>query len=162
MPNYKGHLVGGFAAYALFLFFFIGIAKPSLFVAGEWLIFTLAGALFPDIDIKSKGQKYFYFSVFLFFIVLASYQHFEMVTCCSFIAMVPMLVRHRGVFHSPLFVIITPLIIWMIVSSINPAKTDHFFLDSFFFIIGALSHIWLDLGTSQMMRRLFIKNKKRW
>ena len=161
MPNYKGHLVGGVVAYALFLGAFIGITKPSLLTASEWLFFTLAGALFPDIDIKSKGQKYFYYAVLLFFIVFAAQQKFEMLGCCSFIVMIPMLVRHRGIFHNPLFVIVVPLCVWGIVSSLKPGLSHRFFLDILFFIVGALSHIWLDLGTSQMMRRLFSKKKRR-
>jgi membrane-bound metal-dependent hydrolase YbcI (DUF457 family) len=161
MPNYKGHLVGGVALYALLLFGFVRIANLSLPMAAEWLFFILAGALFPDIDIKSKGQKYFYWAAALLFVVFAAQQRFEMLTCCSFIIMTPMLVRHRGVFHNPLFVIAVPLITWGVISSIKPANSYRFFLDMLFFIAGALSHIWLDLGTSQMMRRLFIK-KKRW
>lgn len=162
MPGYKGHLVGGTVAYGLFLVGVIGMAKPSLLMAGEWLLFALAGALFPDVDIKSKGQKYFYFIVLLFFIAFAAQQRFEMLACCSFVVMVPMLVRHRGIFHNPLFVTIVPLCAWGIVSSLKPAISQRFFVDVLFFIVGALSHIWLDLGTSQMMKRLFIKKKKRW
>ena len=162
MPGYKGHLVGGAAVYVLSLCCIIGVVKPSLLMASEWLIFTLAGALFPDVDIKSKGQKYFYFVVLFFFIAFAAQQKFEMLACCSFIVMVPMLVRHRGIFHNPLFVIAVPLCVWGIISSLKPALSQRFFVDVLFFIVGALSHIWLDLGTSQMIKRLFIRKKKRW
>lgn len=161
MPNYKGHLAGGLALYALLLFGFVGVSRLSFPIAIEWLFFILAGALFPDIDIKSKGQKYFYWFAVLLFTVFAAQQRFEMLACCSFIIMTPMLVRHRGVFHNPLFVTVVPLIAWGMISSINPVNTYRFFLDMLFFIAGALSHIWLDLGTSQMMKRLFIK-KRRW
>jgi len=65
MPNYKGHLAGGVVTYCVVLCALVGTA-PSFMTAGEWLLFTLAGALFPDIDIKSKGQKYFYYLVLPF------------------------------------------------------------------------------------------------
>ena len=162
MPNYKGHLVGGIVIYALLFFCICATQKPSSMVAIEWLIATLAGALFPDIDIKSKGQKYFYYVVFVLFDVLAARQRFELVTCCSFIFLTPMLVRHRGIFHHPLFVIIMPLLLWLFLSTLVPKISHRLLMDTGFFIAGALSHIWLDVGTRHMMRGLLIRKKKRW
>lgn len=163
MPNYKGHLIGGLAVYGLILFFCIGFMKFSIIKAIEWLICTLAGSLFPDIDTKSKVQKYFYILAFLFFIFLAIQKQFKMATCCSFILMIPLLVNHRGIFHHPLLVIIIPFCGWAIVHSLIPRLSGRFFLNILFFIAGALSHIWLDLGTSQMMRRFLLhRKKKRW
>lgn len=162
MPNYKGHLVGGAVVFGLIFFGLLGALRPSLLTAAEWLFFTLAGALFPDIDIKSKGQKYFYYVVLLFFVAFALQQRFELLVCCSFITISPMLVSHRGIFHHPLFVIVVPLIAWLLVRVLWPDISQCLLYDTLFFIAGALSHIWLDLGTSQMMRKVFIKSKKRW
>lgn len=163
MPNYKGHLFGGLVLYVMILFVCMGLMiKFSLFRAIEWLFFILAGSLFPDIDTKSKGQKYFYFATLLFFIFLAVRKQFEMATCCSFMIMTPLLVNHRGVFHNPLLVIIVPLCAWAVIHSLVPKVSYRFFLDILFFIAGALSHIWLDLGTSQMVSKVWRKKKKRW
>lgn len=162
MPNYKGHLVGGIVVYGLFLCVISAFLKPTMLTALEWLLFTLAGALFPDIDIKSKGQKYFYYVIFLFFIVLLARGRFEMLSCCSFIIISPMLVRHRGIFHSPRFLIAAPLIVWILISMSMPHISYQFFYDILFFIMGAISHIWLDFGTSQMLQRLFGRKTKRW
>ncbi|HLC07131.1 MAG TPA: metal-dependent hydrolase [Candidatus Babeliales bacterium] len=161
MPNYKGHLVGGLVVYGMIFFGLLGALKPSMLTAGEWLLFTLAGALFPDIDIKSKGQKYFYYVIFLFFIVLVAKEQFHTLTCCSFIIMSPMLVRHRGIFHNPLFVTAMPLLVWFCASIMVPHVSRQLFFDAMFFIAGALSHIWLDFGTSQMFRRLLSRKKSR-
>jgi hypothetical protein len=160
MPNYKGHVVGGIVVYGMLLCLVASILKPSLLTACEWLLFTLAGALFPDIDIKSKGQKYFYHLIVLFFIVLVVRGQFHMLTCCSFIVITPMLVRHRGVFHSPRFVIAMPLAVWTLVSLAMPKISYQFFLDILFFITGALSHIWLDFGLRQMVCRLLSRRGK--
>lgn len=162
MPNYKGHLAGATILYVFIVFICIGMIKVSFFCAIEWLLFILAGALFPDVDTKSKGQKYFYFVALLFFIFLTVRKHFEMATCCSFIIMTPLLVSHRGIFHNPWFVIITPLCVSAIIHSLMPRISYRFFLDTLFFIAGALSHIWLDLGTSQMMKKICGKKRKRW
>lgn len=162
MPNYKGHLVGGIAAYGLLLCALFAVIKPSLLTAFEWLLFALAGSLFPDVDIKSKGQKYFYYFILLVFIVLVVGKRFEVMACCSFIVILPMLVNHRGVFHNPWFVVIMPLLLWVMVSSIMPGMSQQFFFDILFFIVGAVSHIWLDFGTRQMFKKLFRRKKKRW
>ncbi len=60
MSGYRGHLVGGlvtFVALRNFLIPLTGHTIPQEFVC---LILTLLGALFPDVDIKSKGQQVFY------------------------------------------------------------------------------------------------------
>lgn len=161
MPNYKGHLCGGLIVFGVALCCVWRVLNPSLLTVCEWLLFTLAGALFPDVDIKSKGQKYFYHLIFLFFIVLVLKERYQMLGCCSFIIITPMLVRHRGVFHSPRFVIAIPLLFWMCVAFMMPKIGYQFFFDTLFFIIGCLSHVWLDLGARHMFRRLFTRQKRK-
>jgi uncharacterized membrane protein YhhN len=164
MPGYKGHLIGGIIAFGLLLcaLMTVILKQPSMLTAGEWLLFALAGSLFPDIDIKSKGQKYFYYGVFLFFIVLVVRQCFEMLCCFSFIIITPMLARHRGIFHSPRFVITIPLIFWIFISISIPRISYQLFFNMLFFIVGALSHLWLDFGARQMILRLLTRKKTRW
>jgi|SRR5579862_2374873 hypothetical protein len=165
MPGYKGHLVGGIIAFVLL---FVGLMsiiiaqQPSYLMIGEWLLCALAGALFPDIDVKSKGQKYFYYVALVCLMVLAYQQRFHMLTCFSFVMITPMLVRHRGIFHSPRFVIALPLLVWVIIATLLPQRSSQLFVDTMFFIGGALSHLWLDFGTRQFLWKLFPRKKKRW
>ncbi len=56
MANYRGHIKGGFVAFALIILFALPHYHPSALTMLEWLLFTIAGSLFPDVDIKSKGQ----------------------------------------------------------------------------------------------------------
>src|SRR5437870_4873105 len=139
MPGYKGHLVGGVIAFGLLFFGITTVFVPeaSPFTIGEWFLFALAGALFPDIDVKSKGQKYFYYVVLMCLVVLAVRQEFEMLTCFSFIVITPMLARHRGIFHNPRFVIAMPLIVWIIVAMVAPITAKPLLFDTLFFIAGA-------------------------
>jgi hypothetical protein len=163
VPNYKGHLYGGIVAYALLLSILYASYHPSMTTALEWLLATLAGALFPDIDTKSKGQKYFYSLIFVLFILLALRQRFEIIAACSFIILSPLLVHHRGIFHHPLFLIIVPLVLWGFASTfLAPSLSQRLLYDVLFFILGALSHIWLDLGTRQFVSGLLGRKKKRW
>jgi membrane-bound metal-dependent hydrolase YbcI (DUF457 family) len=165
MPGYKGHLVGGIIAFGLLFIALISLIftqQPSHVMIGEWLLCALAGALFPDIDVKSKGQKYFYYVVLVCLAVLAYQQRFQMLTCFSFVMITPMLVKHRGIFHSPRFVIALPLLVWVIIATLLPQRTSQFFVDTLFFIGGALSHLWLDFGTRQFLWKLFPRKKKKW
>jgi hypothetical protein len=154
MPNYKGHVLGGIVVYGVIFCTVASMLHPSFITAFEWLLFTLAGALFPDIDIKSKGQKYFYHLVLMLLIVLAVHRQFTTITCCSFIVITPMLVRHRGIFHRSWFIITMPIIVWALASIILPSLSASLFLNTLFFIAGGLSHIVLDMGFSRMMRHL--------
>src|SRR5437868_222807 len=120
MPNYKGHLCGGFVAYLCVMLAMVSI-KPSLFTACEWLFFTLAGALFPDVDVKSRGQKYFYYFIFAVFVMLMYQDKHQMVSCLSIIAITPMLVRHRSIFHKIWFLIILSIGSWAFISLLLPS-----------------------------------------
>lgn len=152
MSSYKGHLIGGCIAYGL-LMLVLYRYNPSYTKSVEWLFCCLAGSLFPDIDIKSKGQKYFYRFVLLLFCLLLFYKKHELFVCCSVIALIPMLVRHRGLFHELWFVVIAPCALFVIVMNMWPTLSYQFFFHVLFFIAGAISHLWLDRGFFRMIRR---------
>ena len=59
MPGFRGHLIGGTVTY-LAILQCIKSMQPSIPVIISGFIFCIIGSLFPDIDIKSKGQKLFY------------------------------------------------------------------------------------------------------
>ena len=143
MPGYKGHLCGGLIAYVV-VFFFCLTTRPSLLTACEWLFCTLAGSLFPDIDVKSKGQKYFYYVVMVLFLFLLSQEKFQLLSCVSILAITPMLSRHRGLFHKAWFLITISIIGWLIIGGIFPNLRSLLLQHSLFFCLGALSHLVLD------------------
>lgn len=153
MPNYKGHLVGGLIAYLISLYLVVMYTTwPTIFTAVEWLFFALVGSLFPDVDVKSKGQNYFYWFIALllgYFFVL---KHFTMMATIGVVAVIPQLVRHRGIFHRIWFITLLPLGLAMILCSYVPKCQTIFLFDAFFFIAGAISHLWLDLGFKRMLR----------
>ncbi len=152
MPNYQTHLAGGSIAFALALVCIVPYMHPSPLTAGEWLLFALAGSLFPDIDIKSKGQKYFYWMIFILLCILTYTQRFIPLAMISILAMIPMLTKHRGLFHRAWFIIGAPMLLWYTMSVQYPPITRPLFYDICFFISGALSHLWLDMGLRKMIR----------
>lgn len=151
MPNYKGHLAGGLIAYFIVLYFIIAAQSISLATGFEWLLFTLAGALFPDVDIKSKGQKIFYCVMLLLMLVLLYHNQTQTLIIVAILAMVPLLVRHRGIFHKLGFVLLIPLIIGVLLCAQAPHCSRVIMHDVLFFIAGAISHLWLDFGFFRMI-----------
>lgn len=155
MPNYKGHLAGGSCAYAIGIVLVILVmlpAVPSLTTAAEWLFFALVGSLFPDIDTKSKIQKYFYWTMLLLVIFLIARNKRTLVMLLSIVSLVPLLVKHRGLFHRTWFIVGMPMLVCYGLCSCFPASALIIRYDMFFFVLGALSHLWLDLGWQRMLR----------
>lgn len=153
MPNYKGHLFGGFAVFLLSLFAMCALTTfPGYTTALEWLFFCCAGALFPDVDTKSKGQKWYFRVLFILLIYAFLNQNMAIVWFILFSFLVPHIVVHRGIFHRMWFVIAIPLGAGILLCTHFPRCRTIIWHDILFFIIGALSHLWLDLGFKRMMR----------
>ena len=151
MPGYKGHLVGGTVAGALGIVVLQQV-HPSYALIAEWMVCAWAGALFPDIDIKSKGQKVFYRILLVVFAYLVMTRRFQLFMLLSVLAVVPMIVRHRGLFHKIWFVIGFPLVVAWCIASSFPVYKAILLYDVSFFIAGAISHLWLDVGLRRMLQ----------
>lgn len=152
MPGYKGHLAGGLIASVMAVFvvsFFMPIAVER---AIELSISALFGALFPDIDTKSKGQMLFYRFFLILFVVLMVKQHFQTAALLSSLLFFPILSRHRGLFHRVWFLSgIAFVAIWIVTTSL-PDYSPWLIGNILFFYLGALSHVWLDIGIRGMIR----------
>src|SRR5579863_1742939 len=109
MPGYKGHLAGGMVVFAgsYYVLHALGIQTDAM-QAAQMLGCTLAGSLFPDMDVKSKGQNFFYKLVLVALLIFFFKGYTRPFIALSFAAVVPMLVRHRGLFHAWWFVICFP------------------------------------------------------
>lgn len=151
MPNYKGHLIGGFFTY-LALLYLLRNHSPTVLTIGEWLFFTLMGALFPDIDTKSKGQKFFYRVVFVLLLLLLVQMRFQVIAFVSFVALFPLLIRHRGITHSLWFIMGLSLCTIALAHICVPNFAAIVFFDTLFFFVGALSHLILDLGLRKVFK----------
>lgn len=146
MPNYKSHISGGFLVFVPMVLFLIPRHHPSLTTVLEWLACIIAGSLFPDIDTKSKGQRYFYILMIPFLIFLIIRHQYRPLAIASTCAFVPLLVSHRGIFHRLWFVVAIPFIGWYMVTAQFPYLHTALLFDTVFFVVGAISHLWLDLG----------------
>lgn len=84
--------------------------------AGEFLVrgvvivwLAVMFALFPDIDIKSKGQLLFYRLLFVLDVCLVLAQLFREAAVLGLLALIPILSRHRGWTHTIWAAILVPL-----------------------------------------------------
>lgn len=151
MPQYRTHIFGGAIAFGLLWLLLLGV-KPSLGTSVEWLFFAVLGSLFPDVDITSKGQKIFFRLLALVFIYYVFQQNIINLSIIGAIALFPLLVRHRGIFHRVWFIFLLGLITITWTYFCFPRYKYLVAWDVAFFTVGALSHIWLDLGIKRMMK----------
>jgi len=143
MPGYRGHLVGGVVTY-LGILQCIQHLKPTIPVILSGFVFCMIGSLFPDIDIKSKGQKLFYSMLFIIFCCLLYIERTDLFISLSFLAIVPLLVKHRGIFHQLWFLTGISIATGLLVGSFHADFSVWAMKNSLFFLAGAVSHIFLD------------------
>jgi len=146
---YKEHLLGGFASGMIVLFFianYVCCNTIPVLTSLEWLLFALAGSLFPDVDIKSKGQKLFYWVIVTLILLSLFKGNLSLAIYLALFSILPMLVRHRGLFHCTWFIVIFPLVAAALASVYLPNYRYSLFYDASFFIAGALSHLLMDFG----------------
>src|SRR3989304_1078376 len=98
MPRYKSHLVGGVAAFGIVAWTF-GHYRASMLTLAELLGCALLGSLFPDIDTKSKGQKIFYCMMLILLLYFFIQGRRIPLAMAAIVGTMPLIVRHRGVFH---------------------------------------------------------------
>ncbi len=151
MPQYKEHLIGGGVAYIIALMV-VGSLQPSWLNGIEWLGCSLLGSLFPDVDIKSKGQKLFYRSGFFIFLLMLMWRKITVCLVIAVVSFIPLLVNHRGLFHRLWFVLLCSFALPAYAYYFAPQYALLLFWDAFFFAAGAISHLWLDLGFRRMLR----------
>lgn len=143
MPSYRGHLIGGVLTY-LGMLQFIKYAQPNSPIVLQGFLFCLLGSLFPDIDVKSKGQKIFYMLVLIFLCYCLIQQRLDLFIAVSLLGLIPLLVRHRGLFHEIWFLLLLTFVSFICFKSCS--KQDELLLlaNSSFFFMGCLSHVVLD------------------
>lgn len=116
MSSYKGHLFGGVLFFIPFVFvvgfFFDYHLLPLWQYAAQLAVLfgiTLLFALFPDVDIKSKGQKIFYWIFLLLDLALILRGLWREAAFLGLFAMTPLISKHRGWTHSFWAALLIPL-----------------------------------------------------
>lgn len=157
MPGYRGHLAGAGIAAAFTLSYTNWDAPTSqlLSTPNTWFMAAaLFGGLFPDIDIKSKGQKLWYYALAPCMIIATWYKHTSLLAALGVLAVFPPLLPHRGITHEIWFIIVAPLSVPILISTYHPAHTILATYLYAYFVLGALSHIVLDFGIRRLIKRI--------
>lgn len=156
MPGYKAHALAGLVAAAFVLaiaswfgYFF----SPHLVAFG--IVTALLGALFPDIDVKSKVQKMLYAVLALVVIALYCIQYYRQAALLAAISFLPLIVNHRALFHSFWFILFFTIAVLLLAIFWFPFYRITFVMSAVFFLAGVFSHLILDFGLQRVWRNLW-------
>jgi membrane-bound metal-dependent hydrolase YbcI (DUF457 family) len=151
MPQYRTHLVGGVIS-CVILYSILSYAR--LLYAPVWQLFVCAlfGSLFPDVDTKSVIQRICFYIVIGLLILFIAMQRMYAAATLSVMACVPLIVRHRGLFHRLSFVAILSGSVVLVVAAHEPRLTSALLCNMAFFLVGVLSHLMLDFGITNYKR----------
>ena len=147
MPGYKGHLAGGlfFACMALVGAGMTGVVAISPLLGAGMIGFCLLGALFPDVDTDSKGQRLYYAVFVAIDLGLIWQKEYLWAAWLGLFSMLPALSAHRGWTHTWWAMIATPLPILLIPMFTLGADVWPQFIPFYAsFVLGYFSHLLLD------------------
>lgn len=121
--NFRGHITGGFISGALLTtaaFVFSSSAGPQHNLQSVFSIFgvTVFFSLFPDLDVGSIQQRWFYRAIFVLLLYLGHQRYYELATLVAIIAITPILDHHRGWTHSYFSALLVPLVLMDIYEGI--------------------------------------------
>ncbi|MBM3892852.1 metal-dependent hydrolase [Candidatus Dependentiae bacterium] len=155
MPNSRVHLLAGGIVFAgLYCIMkqtslMTGFGLPQhTFLLGV----TLLGSIFPDIDVASNMQKTFYKSM-IFILPISFIINRRAFFVLLFLCGLFQVLRHRGITHNPVFLIVTPLAIAGLVAHQQPGHMNELLTSCIFLSTGALSHVGLDRFKTYLLYR---------
>jgi membrane-bound metal-dependent hydrolase YbcI (DUF457 family) len=152
--NYKGHMIGAllFLIASLMMLAAAGYYIKPLFIM-QAIFFVILGALFPDIDTKSKGQKLFYAVLFIVVIGLLVYKRYYAGLALALLGFCPLFVNHRALFHTFWFSGVVVIVLVLGCHFYCPAYTNAGIRNGLFFLVGVLSHLILDFGPRKFLTK---------
>ena len=145
MASYKGHLVFSFLIVFGFIFLISNyLYQPSTKDIILYIVIGLLFALWPDIDIKSLGQRLFYSLFFVTDVFLILNRDYRTAAYFGLLIILPVMAKHRGWTHSKTAMLVIPLPI--LIYPIWVTRSLDFSNLPFYCaaVIGYFSHILLD------------------
>lgn len=154
MANYKGHIVGGIGAGAVYT---LALAKvpveryaEAANVLHDWqalaaiFVLSVLFALFPDVDTNSKGQNIFIGLAFIMDILLIISGNLQAAAYLGLVAMLPIVGHHRGWTHRKWAMLVVPLPIVVIPYLYNESVLEISLVYYGATVAGYFSHLLLD------------------
>ena len=146
MASGKGHILGGLVFLWLFLtilanFFFVPSAMEIIIFAAIAVMFSL----WPDVDIKSIGQKVFYTIFFVTDAILVFYfQDYKTAAFFGLLIILPILAKHRGWTHSRLTAVLLPTPLLLVPMYVFEGSLAQGLPYYFAAVTGYFSHLFFD------------------
>lgn len=154
MANYKGHVAGGIGAGAIYS---VALTKVPIEryaeaanVLHDWqalaaiFVLSVLFALFPDVDTNSKGQNIFIGLAFIIDILLIVSGNFQAAAYLGFVAMLPIVGKHRGWTHSKWAMFVVPLPIVVVPYLYNESTLQIALVYYGAAVAGYFSHLLFD------------------
>lgn len=147
MPGYKGHLAGGlfFALMGIVGGVMLGWIVFDPLIAAALAGFCLLGALIPDVDTDSKGQRLYYLVFALVDLGLIIHEFYMWAAWLGLFAMLPAIGSHRGWTHTWWAMFLVPTPILAMPALLLGVDAAQLFLPYYIaFVTGYFSHLLLD------------------
>ncbi len=147
MPNYKTHLIAGAVSFYLVMRT-TATYIPTLSMPLEYLSLGLAlsliGSIFPDIDVPSKMQKWFFVASIILILISLLHQNHTLFAGLGISVVFVAFLTHRTITHKPAFLLLIALVPVMGVIYALPAHSTIALAGYLYFTVGCLSHVLLD------------------
>jgi hypothetical protein len=152
MPSYKVHIIGGVATFgalytlSTYLPFLHPTSIPN-FVA--LLGISMLGAIFPDIDTKSRMQRIYWLSLILFIPLALLTAHKRLFWELVAISITLLFITHRRLTHRAWFLVAISALFSGILYFQHRFENQLIISGCIYFVSGGLSHLLLDFGISK-------------
>ena len=146
MASGKGHIVGG----VIFAWLFLALLSNYFFVPTPTEIVIFVGlavmfSLWPDVDIKSIGQKVFYTIFFITDAILVFYfQDYKAAAFFGLLIILPVLAKHRGWTHSKITAVLLPTPLLLVPMYVFEGTLAEGLPYYFAAVAGYFSHLFFD------------------
>ena len=143
MPGYQGHTIGAlFFCGLLYLFpFWLPLAFPEKLLCVGITVFF---GLWPDVDIKSKGQTIFLSGFLIVDAILIQREEYKTASYLGLLIALPIISKHRGWTHNYFAMVLIPVIFYLVLlhyTGSHPLLLLPYFLAA---LLGYSSHLILD------------------
>jgi len=125
--------------------------KQEIFMQNWWevgvcFLLCLIGAMIPDVDIKSRSQMIVYVLLASINLALIILRYYKASAILGFVAMFPMLTKHRSQFHSYIAAVLIPAPL-LFIPAFFSGEFDYLNLGVTYYVsmlAGYMSHIIVD------------------
>ena len=133
MSAFKKHLDTGCKLSTIFgmltflcIFYYHGWNAVDAIWYDGWKVATvfmicIAASLFPDIDTKSRSQRAVYAALLVVNIIMLALGQYAECIILGIVTKIPMLTKHRGIFHSYCVAAFLPaIVLWYVLRELTP------------------------------------------